>query len=110
MNDRRIFQRFDSRYPAKFKDTRSDYGENVLLRDASAEGMRLKTKDRLYLNDHVALEVELPDSREPMVLKGRVVWAKKHEESGWDLGVRFHEIDLFAIARMYRHVDFPAHK
>lgn len=110
MNDRRIYQRFDARYPAKYKDTRSDFGDNVMLRDACADGARIRCKDRLYLNDHVALEVELPDGRAPMTLRGRVIWVIKDDESCWDVGVQFHEVNFFGLSRLYKHVDFPSYK
>ena len=110
MQDRRIYQRFDARYPVKHKDTRSDFGNGVLLRDASAAGIKVRSKERLFVNDHVALEVELPDSREPMILKGRVIWVLKQDETAWDAGISFHEVDMFGMARMYKYVDFPAHK
>ncbi len=106
--DQRIFQRFSARYPAKFKDTRNDYGVDVLLRDASAEGIKISCKERFFLNDHVALEVSLPGSSVPMELKGRVVWATKKEEYLWDIGVQFHQTDMFGMARMYKHANFPS--
>lgn len=110
MIDKRTFQRFDARYPARLKDTRKDYGDDIILRNASAQGVRLKCRERQYLNDHLALEVELPDGRMPMVLKGRVVWVKKECENEWDIGMEFHHIDLFGLARIYKHIDFPVQK
>ena len=32
-NERRIFDRFQSRFPTKFKDSRGDFGNDVFLRD-----------------------------------------------------------------------------
>ena len=51
--ERRIFERFPSRYPAKFKDARNGFGTDVYLRDASAGGVKITTKERLYLNDNI---------------------------------------------------------
>lgn len=108
MEDRRTFQRFDARYPVKFKDTRKGFGEEVILRDASAQGVRIKCKDRYFINDHLALEVELPGGRDPMDLRGKVVWVSKDPQNHWDIGLEFHEIDLFGMARMFKYVDFPS--
>ena len=74
--DQRLFERFRARLPAKFKDTRDDFGERVMLRDASAEGVRLITSERLFVNDSVAVEVSIPDGKDPLTLQGEVVWAK----------------------------------
>ena len=85
--ERRIFERFSARFPVKFKDAREDYGTEVFLRDASAQGVRILTKERFFLDDQLSLEVELPDGGEPMVLSGRVVWVKSLDLSLWDIGV-----------------------
>jgi Tfp pilus assembly protein PilZ len=73
-SERRTFDRFQARFPTKFKDTRGDFGNDVFLRDASANGVNILTKDSLFLNDRIALEVELPDGNDPLVLSGRVMW------------------------------------
>ena len=79
IRERRIFERFSARFPVKFKDAREGYGTEVFLRDASAQGIRILTKERFFLDDQLSLEVELPDGGEPMILSGRVVWAKLSE-------------------------------
>src|SRR5271170_6149661 len=91
--ERRLFERFSARFPVKFKDAREDYGADVFLRDASAQGIRILTKERFFLDDQLSLEVELPDGGEPMVLSGRVVWVKLLNLSLWELGVQFAEIN-----------------
>lgn len=103
-NDKRLFERFSSRFPARFKDSYFDYGTNVSLRDASAQGARIVCKDRLYINDTIFLEVQLPDGKDPMVLKGQVVWARNEELDIWDVGLKFFKIDLRRISRLYKYI------
>ena len=103
-DDRRVFDRFLARFPAKFKDTREDYGEKVTLRNASAQGVKLTSKDRLFLHDTVALEVKLPDEHPAMVLNGEVVWVKGKDLDFWDIGVKFHAVDFLRISRLYKFV------
>src|SRR5665213_1896250 len=101
-NKRRIFDRFEARFPAKFKDTRGDYGNDVFLRDASANGINILTKDRLFFNDHIALEVELPDGNDPLVLNGRVMWSKPiNDSSMWNIGLQFDEVDPMKMQRIF---------
>ena len=107
IDDRRTFSRFPSRFPAKFKDTRDDFGRTVMLRDASAEGARIVSKERLFLHDSIALEVDLPDGHQPMLLRGEVVWLNKDESEYWDIGLKFHKIELLRLSRLYKFaVDF----
>ena len=101
-DERRIFERFSARFPVKFKDAREDYGTEVFLRDASAQGVRILTKERFFLEDQLALEVELPDGGEPMVLSGRVVWVKFLNLSLWDIGIQFHQVNFLKMQRLFK--------
>ena len=101
-SERRIFERFSARFPVKFKDTREEYGADVFLCDASAQGLRMVTKERFFLDDQIALEVELPDGGEPMVLSGRVVWVKLLNLSLWDIGIQFEQVDLLKMQRLFK--------
>ena len=103
--ERRIFDRFPARFPVKFKDSRGDYGQDVFLRDASASGANIITHERMYLNDTVALEVELPDGTSPLVLNGRVMWSKPSNASMWDVGLQFDEVKLMKIQRLFKFVS-----
>ena len=103
-NERRIFDRFQTRFPAKFKDARGDFGNDVFLRDTCASGANILTKDRLFLNDRIALEVELPDGNDPLVLSGRVMWSKPSNGSSmWDIGLQFDEVDLMKMQRIFKY-------
>ncbi len=98
----RTFERFPSRFPARFKDTRNDFGTDVYLRNASAGGVRITTKERLYLGDNVTLEVELPDGKGDMTIRGEVAWAKSKGTDMWDIGIKFHKIVLMDMWRPYK--------
>jgi len=100
--ERRVFDRFSARFPVKFKDAREDYGSEVFLRDASAEGVRILSKERFFIDDQLALEVELPDGGEPMVLSGRVKWVKLLNLSLWDIGVQFPEVKFLKMQRLFK--------
>jgi hypothetical protein len=100
--ERRLFERFSARFPVKFKDAREDFGDEVFLRDASAEGIRILTKERFFLEDQLSVEVQLPDGGEPMVLSGRVVWVKLLNLSLWDIGVQFSQVNLLKMQRLFK--------
>lgn len=105
MEDRRTFERFTARFPVRFRDSSRDYGTNVSLRNASAQGIKITTKEQLFVNDSVTLEIELPDCKWPMILKGQVVWVANDDESGTrDVGLRFHTIDLVHMSRLFQFI------
>ena len=74
----------------------------MFLRDASASGLQLLTRERMFFNDRVALEVELPDGTPPIALNGRVVWTKPNGVNMWDVGVEFDDIQLMKIQRLFK--------
>ena len=100
--ERRVFQRFSARFPVKFKDSREDYGTDVFLRDASAAGVRVITKERFFLEDQIALEVQLPDGGDAIVLNGHVVWVKLLNLALWDIGIQFPQVNFFRMQRLYK--------
>ncbi len=100
-NERRIYERFPARFPAKFKDARGDFGQDVFLRDASASGLNILTKERMFYNDKVAIEIELPHSS-PMVLTGKVVWSKPANSTIWESGLNFDQVNFMKIQRLFQ--------
>lgn len=103
--EHRLFERFSARFPVKFKDTRAEYGTDVFLRDASACGVRISTRERIFLHDNISLAVKLPDGSEPVTINGRVVWLKNKTPSLWDAGVQVHQINLMEMQRIFKHTD-----
>ena len=97
----RIFDRFLARFPVKFEDSRNDFGTDVFLRDISAEGAKLMTRQKLLINDNVSLQVKLPDGYEGMTLNGQVMWAKTENSRVFDIGLRFHKVSLMALQRLF---------
>jgi len=108
INERRVFNRFSARFPAKIKDSRDTFGSKVYLRNASAEGVQLSSKEQLFVNDSVALEVNLLDGTNPLNLRGEIVWAKKASPNIWDIGLRFHKVNLVQMSRLYKFAVNPA--
>ena len=99
--DNRLFDRFPARFPAKIKDSRETFGANITLRDACAQGAKILSRERFFINDSVSLEVLLPDNKSPMSLHGQVVWTKQVDPSLWDIGLKFHRIDLLRLSRLF---------
>jgi Tfp pilus assembly protein PilZ len=108
IQERRVFERFSARFPVKFKDADEDRGAEVFLRDASAQGIRISTKEHFSLDDQISLKVELPDGGEPIVLSGRVTWVKYLDSTLWDLGIQFHQVDFFKMQRLFKLAEETA--
>jgi hypothetical protein len=104
-SDRRIFERFSAKLPTKFKNASDDYGMDVSLRDFSASGVRLHTRERFFIDDVLSLEVKLPDGKDPVPLNGRVCWARAQAPSVWEVGMEFHKVNLFKLHRLVKFAN-----
>ena len=100
--DQRIFDRFTVRLPVKFVHSEKDFGSAVFLRDASAEGVKVTSQERLFPNDMVSLAIKLPDMDNPLILKTKVVWVESKEFDQWDVGLKFHRISFMNIQKLYK--------
>ncbi len=107
-NDNRLFERFPARFPVKYQHSPQDYGTNIFLRDASAQGAKFSTSERVYVKDSVSLLVKLPDGGSPLSLNGRVMWIEEKSPHLWDVGLKFHKDNFMQIQRMYRLVRKPS--
>lgn len=103
-SEKRLFERFFARFPAKIKDSRDSYGKSLYLRDFSAQGAQLISRENFFVNDSVSIDVEMPGSF-PLTLKGVVVWSKKEDRTHWDLGLKFHTVNLLNLSRLYERVN-----
>jgi Tfp pilus assembly protein PilZ len=101
--ERRIFERLPARFPTKFHNSSEDYSSDVFLRDMSATGVRIATREKLFLNDMVALDVKLPDGQAPVPLNGRVCWVRGVAPHVFEAGIEFHKVNFVRIARLTRY-------
>ncbi len=103
VEERRIFKRFSAKFPTKFKDSRQGFGEEVFLRDASASGARIVSRERFFLNDNISIEVKLPDHTEPMIINGVVKWQKLLDSTMWEIGLSFPDVRLMKMQRLMHY-------
>jgi hypothetical protein len=99
-DDRRSFERIEARFPSRFRDTSMDYGMDVFLRDFSASGLRVSTREKVFIDDVVSLEIKMPDDREPLVFNGRVRWVRPFMGELWEAGIEYHRISFMRVTRL----------
>ena len=100
--DQRIFDRFCAEFPVRFQNSRREFGSEILLKDISAQGARLQTREYLRINDHVSVQVKLPDGHTQLSLNGEVVWTQRKTLDSWEIGVKFDRINLMSLQRLFK--------
>ena len=101
-SDRRIFDRVQARFPAKFRGPFHGFGSEVFLRDISGLGAKVTTRKNVYVNDTIDMLVELPDGKDPLPLSGKVVWVRAQNPQLRDVGLAFEKIDLMETQRIFK--------
>jgi hypothetical protein len=102
MGDRRIFQRFNIRFPVKLLDLIS--GEEVVAEtsDISAKGIGLWSKKAIVENTPLEAWLKIPDRGEPLYTRGNVVWSRPEALGECRLGIDLEKADLMGLSRILR--------
>jgi hypothetical protein len=101
-SERRVFERMPARFPTRFRDSSPDFGIDVFLKDVSASGAHITTKEQLYLGDIISIEIMLPDGLDPILLSGRVRWIRQVAPRIFEAGIEFHKVDLIRLRRLVK--------
>ena len=64
------------------------------IKNISAAGICLIVYERVGVDDFLSLAIKLPESKDPLQVKGRVVWTEEFVVAGdirnrWDAGIEF---------------------
>ncbi len=102
MEDRRIFQRFNIRFPVKLLDLNSGREINAETSDVSAKGLGIWSKDALTPNTPLEAWLKIPDRGEPLYTRGNVVWSKPEGKGEYHLGIDLERADLMGLSRILR--------
>jgi len=101
--ERRLFDRLEARFPTRFRETSPDYGTDVFLKDFSGSGARITTRQHMFIDDIISLEVKMPDGFAPVLLNGRVRRVHQVMSGVWEVGIEFHKVDFMRMHRLVRY-------
>lgn len=104
MEDRRIFQRFNIRFPLNFLNMKTGREGTGQTQDVSAKGIGLVTDQALQPQTPLELWLEVPDKGEPLYTRGEVVWSEMVELDKYRVGINLEKADLMGLSRILRTV------
>ena len=101
MEDRRVFERINTRLPVKFLDPLSGREGQADTTDISANGLGLVTNESLPAMTSLEMWLGIPDQHEPFYTRGEVVWSEPLPGTGAHrIGVRLEKAELMGLARV----------
>jgi hypothetical protein len=101
MEDRRIFERINTKMPLRFLNPingREGMADTV---DISANGLGLVTNESLSAMTPLEMWLGIPDQHEPLYTRGQVIWSEPSPSTGdHRVGVRLEKAELMGLARV----------
>lgn len=104
MEDRRIFERIEAKFPVKYLDPMAAKEGQASTLDICANGVCFMTNEKISRNSSLEMWIEIPDKREPLYTRGAVVWCNeisdtKENKVGVKVGVKLERAELMGLAR-----------
>jgi hypothetical protein len=100
--DRRLFARISVNLAVKFLDTKRNQQGQANTCDVSANGIGLISADEINSDASLELWLDMPDHRDPLYVRGQVVWSKEVLPSVWRAGVNLDKAELMGLSRLFR--------
>lgn len=100
--DRRIFERFSVKLPARFLGANSDKEKEAQTFDVSAKGIGLVSNEELRPNTVLEIWLHIPDKGQPLYARGKVAWSKTINADEHQAGVNLEKADLMGMSRILR--------
>lgn len=102
MDDRRIFQRFNIRFPVKLLDLNSGQEVAGQTSDISAKGIGVWLNNEIPRNTPLEAWLRIPDRGEPLYTRGSVAWSRPDAQGEYRLGIDLERADLMGLSRILR--------
>lgn len=103
MQDNRVFDRMDAKFPIRFLDPSSGREGEAETVNISANGLGLVTSKILSAKTPLEIWLDIPDQHEPLYVRGNVIWSDDYGYSGSGqqrVGVRLERAELMGLARV----------
>lgn len=102
MQDKRIFERFQVRFPLRYLDLKENRESEAEVFDISAKGVGMLTRQQLQPNSTLEMWLQIPDNREPLYTRGRVVWSRPQGGNEYRTGINLERADMMGLSRVLR--------
>jgi len=101
--DKRVFARFQTQFPVRLLDSRSNKEINAETCDISAKGAGIISDAALTPNSSLEVWFDIPDKGGPLYTRGEVVWSKKTADGRYRSGINLEKADLMGLGRVLRN-------
>ena len=106
LQERRIFERFQVELPVKFSyEAGAKEGFGRIVNISAGGGGMIVTGEKLLPFTQLEIWMQIAADKEPLYVKGKVVWTMVSGPQAYRVGIKFDKIDLMGIGRVLRKKD-----
>lgn len=100
MDDRRVFERIDTRLPLRFLNPENGQEGEAETLDISANGIGFVTNAEVAATAPLEMWLSIPDQHDPFYTRGEVAWADVSPVTGQRrVGVRLDRAEFMGLGR-----------
>jgi hypothetical protein len=100
--DKRIFERFPSRFSLRFRDELTNRWGLVEAEDLSAKGIGMFSNKELSPKTPLELWLPIPDKGETYYTRGRVAWSRFVKSNKYRVGINLERTDLLGMSQFIK--------
>ena len=114
-SDRRESPRADNAVVVDYCIEGSPGMRSSFMKNISLIGICIVANDDIEVGTDLSLEIYLPGDDEPVLAKGRVIWAQEssflrsRSKKHYDLGIEFFDLDDWYNERIIEHISSSDH-
>ncbi len=101
-NDRRIFERFRSRFSLKYINLNSNKEGHGQTNDVSANGICINAQEELLAHNLLEIWLLLPNRNQPLYTRAEVIWSSMLERNNYKVGLKLEKPDLMELSRVLK--------
>ena len=102
--ERRQYPRFPTKIPLTYRESDSTQEIEAQSRDISAQGLCIVTEEEVPVGETLDISLQMQDTGEGIMRKGRVVWLSAFNHLMYKLGIKLDEPPLKPIALVLRTI------
>src|SRR3989338_4998478 len=96
--ERRQYPRFPTKIPLAYREPDSTQEIEAQSSDISAQGLCVVTEEEVPVGETLDISLQMQDTGERIIRKGRVVWLSAFNHLMYKLGIKLDEPPLKPIA------------
>ncbi|MDD2689904.1 MAG: PilZ domain-containing protein [Candidatus Omnitrophica bacterium] len=100
--DRRIFERFRSRFSLKYINLNSSKEGLGHTNDVCANGLCINVQEKLSNHNLLEIWLLLPNRNQPLYTRAEVIWSAMTGRKDYTVGLKLEKPDLMELSRVLK--------